>query len=93
MFWTPCWDVLNHQKMLMYDSIVESVLISRRPFYKHKVRMTVKELHAEARRAFKVKPESGRNKQIYFKYALQLIKRNENTMRSDSLVRKLQNKS
>ena len=97
----------------MYDSIVESLLISSRPFYKHKSNVYhakpgwndyVKELHAEARRAFKAWVESGRHKHgpifehkkranANFKYALRFIKRNENTMRSDSLARKLQNNS
>lgn len=61
----------------------------------------VEEIHVEARRAFKSWDESGRHKQgplfeykkqanAKFKYALHFIKRKENTMRSDSLARKLQ---
>ena len=61
----------------------------------------VEELHAEARNAFKVWAASGKSRQgplfehkkctnARFKYALRYIKRNENTMGSDSLTRKLQ---
>ena len=93
----------------LYDSIVKSLLVSSRPLRKTSLRKAkpgwndhVKELHAEARRAFKAWVESGKHKygplfeykkqaNARFKYALRLIKRNENAMRSDSLAKKLQN--
>ncbi len=64
----------------------------------------VEELYTDASRAFKAWVESGKPKHgplfeykkhvhANFKYALHFIKRNENTMRSDSLARKLHNKS
>lgn len=63
----------------------------------------VEELHAEARGAFKDWVETGRQKHgplfdhkkrtnANFKYALRFIKRNEDTLRSNTLARKLQNK-
>ena len=64
----------------------------------------VAELHAKARCAFKVWIESGRDRQgplfeekkranANFKYALRFIKKNENSMRSDSLACKMHNRS
>ena len=61
-------------------------------------------LHAEARRAFKAWIVSGRDRQgllfkqkkranAHFKYALRYIKRNENSLRSESLACKLQYKN
>ena len=62
----------------------------------------VRELHAEARRALKAWADAGTNRQgplfenkkranANFLYALRFLKTNENTLRSDSLAKKLQN--
>jgi len=105
---------LQHGKDLcgLYDSIVETLNIASRHFYKpQRKAYTIKpgwnehvsELHAIARSAFKDWIESGRNRQgplfeakkranANFKYALRYIKKNENSMRSDSLAYKLHNK-
>ena len=63
----------------------------------------VAELHTAARDAFKLWVDTGKSRQgqifqwkqrshLRFKYALRFIKNNENTMRADSLARKLQNR-
>lgn len=52
---------------VLYDSIVESLRISNKPFYKLQPKAYnikyVAELHAKARREFKARVESGRDRQ------------------------------
>ena len=87
----------------LYDSIVESLLTSSKPLCRHKTAV-YKGKPGWNECMFLACAESGRQKcgpvfeykkkaNAKLKYALRFIKRNENTMRSDSLANKLHSNS